>query len=314
MSPRHFPSISRQADVAQIPVSALLQRRHLLRQLGHLIGMTALGALPPAWGQNLTIVPADTPRALPPLAAEFTDQVHPRLAVPEAEQRAYAARLQAALDQANTVPALTHAQFVLLIDRSPRVQAALLYWGTPAQGWHWVGAVPVSTGRPGTFEHFETPLGVFDHHLGNPDFRAEGTKNELGFRGYGRKGMRVFDLGWIWAQRGWGARTMGWMRLQVHATDPDLGEPFLGSARSAGCVRIPAGLNDFLDRHAVLDADYERAVAEDQSLWMLRKDRTPTATPGRYVVVVDSERTQRPDWSPLPKALQPRKAAPSKNP
>lgn len=295
-------------------MSALLQRRHLLRQLGHLTGMTALGALPPAWGQNLTIVPTDPPRTLPPLAAEFADQVHPRLAVPEAEQWAYAARLQTALDQANAVPAPTPAQFVLLIDRSPWVQAALLYWGSSTQGWRWVGATPVSTGRPGTFEHFETPLGVFDHHLGNPDFRAEGTKNERGFRGYGLKGMRVYDLGWIWAQRGWGARTMGWMRLQVHATDPELGEPFLGSTRSAGCVRIPATLNDFLDRHAVLDADYEHAVAEGQSLWMLRKDRTPTATPGRYVVVVDSESTTRPDWSPLPKALQPRKPASSKKP
>lgn len=289
-------------------MSALLQRRHLLRQLGHL---TALGALRPTWGQTSDAALAAT-AAFAPLAAEFAAQVRPSLDIPSAEQAAYADRLQVALEHVGTV--LASAQFVLLIDRSPRVQAALLYWGSSTQGWHWVGAAPVSTGRPGSFEHFETPLGVFDHHLGNPDFRAEGTKNELGFRGYGRKGMRVYDLGWIWAQRGWGARTMGWMRLQVHATDPELGEPFLGSTRSAGCVRIPATLNDFLDRHAVLDADYEHAVAEGQSLWMLRKDRTPTATPGRYVVVVDSESATRPDWSPLPKALQPRKPASSKKP
>ena len=299
-------------------MSALLQRRHLLRQLGHLTGLTgltgltALGALRPTWGQTTDAALATATPAFPPLSAEFAAQVHPSLDIPPAEQAAYADRLQVALEHVGTV--LASAQFVLLIDRSPRVQAALLYWGSSTQGWHWVGAAPVSTGRPGTFEHFETPLGMFDHHLGNPDFRAEGTKNELGFRGYGRKGMRVFDLGWIWAQRGWGARTMGWMRLQVHATDPDLGEPFLGSTRSAGCVRIPATLNDFLDRHAVLDADYERAVAQGRSLWVLRPDRTPTATPGRYVVVVDSERAQRPGWSPLPKALQPRTPAPRQTP
>lgn len=278
--------------------------------LGGLLGL-ALGRWIPAEAQ-----PGDDPTAAltdapampaPPLAAEFRAQVRPALDLPPAEQQAYAGRLQGALDAAGTV--LPSAQFVLLIDRHPQVQAALLYWGAPAQGWQWVGAAPVSTGKPGLFEHFETPLGVFDHHLGNPDFRAEGTKNEFGFRGYGRKGLRVYDLGWVWAQRGWGARTMGWMRLQVHATDPELGEPFLGSARSAGCVRIPATLNDFLDRHAVLDADYARALAQGQSLWVLRPDRTPTATPGRRVVVVDSGRSARPEWSPLPKALQPRAPA-----
>ena len=287
---------------AQAPSPRLSARRAALRWL---LGAAAL----PGTGLGMGTPPNPIS---PPLATEFASSVRPQLTLPTEAQTAYAAQLQRSLETTGMV--LNLPQFVLLIDRSPQVQAVLLYWGSSTQGWQWVGGVPASTGRPGTFEHFETPLGVFDHHLGNPDFRAEGTKNELGFRGYGLKGMRVYDLGWIWAQRGWGARTMGWMRLQVHATDPELGEPFLGSTRSAGCVRIPATLNDFLDRHAVLDADYERAVAEGQSLWMLRKDRTPTATPGRYVVVVDSESTTRPDWSPPPQALQPRKAAPSKKP
>jgi hypothetical protein len=36
---------------------------------------------------------------------------------------------------------------------------------------------------------------VFEHTLDNPDFRAEGTVNEFGIRGYGTKGMRIFDFG-----------------------------------------------------------------------------------------------------------------------
>ena len=188
----------------------------------------------------------------------------------------------------------------MLIDRSVNVQAAFIYWGSVAQGWSLVGATPVSTGLPGRYEHFTTPLGVFDHSRANPDFRAEGTKNKLGFRGYGRKGMRVYDFGWVYAPRGWGDGAMGILRLQIHATDPDRAEPRLGTAQSEGCVRISSSLNDFIDRHALLDADYERAVADGTHLWVLRADRTPTSTPGRYLVVVDSVRKERPAWSPLP--------------
>ena len=42
------------------------------------------------------------------------------------------------------------------------------------------------------------------HSLANMDFRAEGTFNDNGIRGYGRKGMRVFDFGWVVSERGWG--------------------------------------------------------------------------------------------------------------
>ncbi|MDE2419495.1 MAG: L,D-transpeptidase [Burkholderiales bacterium] len=233
-----------------------------------------------------------------PLVEEFSREVSRRLQIPEDEQAAYALRLQAALEGAPL--RLRSEQFVLLVDRNPRVQAAFLYWGASGRGWSLVGASPVSTGLPGQYEHFTTPLGVFDHSLANPDFRAEGTRNELGFRGYGIKGMRVYDFGWIPSPRGWGDGAMGVMRLQMHATDPDLAEQFLGIAKSAGCVRIPATLNAFMDRHAVLDGDYERAVAMGDPPWVLRPDRTPTATPGRYMVVIDSGRKVRPPWSPLP--------------
>ena len=45
-----------------------------------------------------------------------------------------------------------------------------------------------------------------------------------------------------------------------------------------------------------------RPAADGKSLSVLRKDRTPVASPGRYLVVVDSERAVRPNWSPLPVA------------
>jgi hypothetical protein len=69
------------------------------------------------------------------------------------------------------------------------------------------GASPVSTGRPSGFEHFETPVGTFEHALAHPDFGAEGTPRELGVRGHGERGMRVFDFGWVTARRGWDSAT-----------------------------------------------------------------------------------------------------------
>ncbi len=56
------------------------------------------------------------------------------------------------------------------------------------------------------------------------------------------------------AKRGWGRGGIGFMRLQVHATDPVALEPRLGRTASKGCIRITAALNRFLDMHAVLDA------------------------------------------------------------
>ena len=176
----------------------------------------------------------------------------------------------------------------------------MVFFGSEAFGWQLLGATPVSTGLPGQFEHFETPLGVYEHSLLHPDYRAEGTKNSQGFRGYGVKGMRVYDFGWVDAPKTWGNQAMSVMRLQMHATDPVLAEPSLGVRRSKGCVRIPASLNDFIDRYGLLDEDYESALAEGRRLWVLRADRTPSAYPGRYLVIVDSERDKRPVWAPPP--------------
>lgn len=255
-----------------------------------------------ARAQALDEAPApDTTRLL------YAAEVERRLDVPPEAQAAVVTLLEAALAHAGLVE--LPAQHVLVVDRSPQVQAVFLLLRTPQARWRWVGASPVSTGRVGTFDHFRTPLGVFAHSLDNLDFRAEGTFNSNGIRGYGVRGMRVFDFGWVPAERGWGVGGLSPMRLQMHATDPDLLEPRLGRAESKGCIRIPAALNAFLDRHGVLDADYEAGLAQGRALWMLRADRTPLPWPGRWLVVVDSLAAQRPAWSPLPLHLPPARPA-----
>lgn len=232
--------------------------------------------------------------------AQFAREVDHRLDVPLAAQQQYVLLLRQALTEANLSDSTEQA--FLLVDRSEQVQAAFIVLRSSADGWFWVGATAVSTGKTGSFEHFLTPLGVFAHSLDNPDFRAEGTFNEKHIRGYGTRGLRVFDFGWQSAERGWGAGGTSQMRLQMHATDPQVLEPRLGRVASKGCIRIPATLNVFLDRYGILDADYEQAQAGGTVQWVLKRDREPIAWPGRYMVIVDSKATHRPPWSPLPRS------------
>ena len=222
-----------------------------------------------------------------------------RLQVPAAAQHEYGERLEAAL-QGDQLGNLS-GEYVVLVDRCANVQALFIYFrATPADKWVMIGASPVATGRPGEFDHFITPLGVFEHTPDNMDFRAEGTMNQNGIRGYGKRDMRIFDLGWAQGERGWGKGGMSQMRFQMHATDPDKLEPLLGIRHSKGCVRIPASLNVFLDHYGILDAEYEALVESGKSLWVLHSDRQVTPWAGRYIVVVDSERKTRPGWSPGP--------------
>jgi len=241
--------------------------------------------------------------------AQFEREVDHRLDVPLAAQQQYVLLLRQALTDANLSGSTEQA--FLLVDRSALVQAAFIVLRSSADGWFWVGATAVSTGKIGTFEHFLTPLGVFAHSLDNPDFRAEGTFNENHIRGYGARGLRVFDFGWQSAERGWGAGGTSQMRLQMHATDPQVLEPRLGRVESKGCIRIPATLNVFLDRYGILDADYEQAQAGGTVQWVLKRDRQPIAWPGRYLVIVDSNTIQRPPWSPLPRSTSSLDIAPA---
>jgi len=228
----------------------------------------------------------------------FRQEVTPALALPANEQARYAELAQQTLHMAGID--LLGPQYVLVVDRHVNVQAAMLYWLRPGAPPTYVGAAPVSTGRVGQFDYFETPTGVFAHNLSNPDFRAEGTKNANGILGYGTKGMRVYDLGWQQARQGWTQGGVSTMRLQMHATDPYRLESKLGTPQSKGCIRIPATLNQLIDRLGLLDADYELAADLVATPWVLRRDRTPAYGAGRYLIVVETVRDKRPAWSPAP--------------
>ncbi len=231
------------------------------------------------------------------LAPLYASQVDRRLEIPESEQHTYGE-----LARTNLAGRIgDQAQYVLLVDRNNFVQAAMLLWMSSDGQFHFIGASPVSTGKPGQFEHFVTPIGVYEHIPENPDFRSQGTRNGYGIRGYGAKGMRVYDFGWQEAAKGWGNGGDSKMRLGMHATDPDRLAKKLGTPQSEGCVRIPATLNTFIDRYGILDKDYENAMATGQTFWVLPKTREATPWSGRFLVVMDTGRTKRPSWSPAPR-------------
>lgn len=324
-----FASVDRRCEVALMPYSLSVPRvtlawhglLRLTRALGAAFCVLSCGAAIAAPAAGLASAPRPASRAVPVVDAStvaapdaagvvdprralmlrgvFAHHVTRKLNVPAAEQRAYAGRLQAAL-AADTVGGLS-GEYVALVDRNANVQALFIYFrATPADAWQMIGASPVSTGRPGEYDHFITPLGVFEHTPANMDFRSEGTQNENHIRGYGKRDMRIFDLGWAQGERGWGKGGMSQMRFQMHATDPDRLEPLLGIRHSKGCVRIPASLNTFLDHYGILDAEYAALVESGKSLWVLKSDRQVTPWAGRYIVVVDSERKSRPAWATAP--------------
>lgn len=267
------------------------------------------------WLLSLTLACSALPAAAAPaiepaaLAARYEREVDRRLTPPSAEVQRYGVLAWQMLQAAGI--ALERPQYLLLVDRSPQIQALLLFWLAPPDTARLIGASPISTGRVGEYDHFETPIGVFEHTLLNPDFRAEGTYNEHGIRGFGVQGMRVFDFGWQPARRGWGNGGVSRMRLLMHATDPEQLEQRLGSVQSKGCVRIPATLNRLLDRYGVLDADYNAAAEAGRRLWLLSPQRAPVADAGRYLVIVDTAAPRHPAWSPGPSKAAPRpRAAP----
>jgi hypothetical protein len=186
-------------------------------------------------------------------------------------------------------------QLVVVVDRNPRVQQMRILVARPDADWQDLGGTRVSTGQTGRFDYYLTPTGVFLHSDAILDWRAEGTFNENHIRGLGLKGMRVWDFGWQTAAKGWGTGEEGQIRLLLHATDPANLERRLGRPASKGCVRVPAAMNRFLDRHGVLDADYERAAQVDPGFAaLLLSDRTPTPLAGDMLVVIDSSEPRRP--------------------
>lgn len=183
---------------------------------------------------------------------------------------------------------ITEDQAVVVVNRNSKAEQIAVMVAHPSAPWTLIGVSPTSTGQSGRLKHFITPLGVFDHDGSIMDYRAQGTKNENGIRGIGAKGSRVWDFGWQQAQPGWIKHPeIREMRLEMHATDPDILEQRLGHPASEGCVRIGAGLNKFLDHFGIMDAAYWVRAPESVALRaLLPKNAQPTLV-GQSLIVVD---------------------------
>jgi len=191
-------------------------------------------------------------------------------------------------------------QVVLVVDRAEAVQRLWVAVAYPeAKVWDVLGAVKVSTGKPGRAEHFRTPVGVFTNGTDVLGYRAQGTFNENHIRGIGIKGMRVWDFGWQTTDDWRKAGAVTAVRMEMHATDPDALEPRLGRWDSSGCVRIPTRFNSFVDRVGLIDARQRAAAADSRALAaLLPKDATPTPLAGDKLVVVDSSAPDAPVSDP----------------
>ncbi len=207
---------------------------------------------------------------------------------PEVRQR-FIRLARAAISSTNTP--IDRPQLLMVVDRNPKVQRLCFVLAMPGNAeWETVGGTPVSTGKAGRKLYYITPTGVFINTPDRLGYRALGTKNENGIRGIGAKGMRVWDMGWHKAVKGWRPdHETGDIRLEIHATDPDFLEQRLGHPASEGCIRIPATMNVFLDKNGLLDVQYEQAASYDGRFRaLLPKDRTPSPIAGDALVVVDS--------------------------
>lgn len=181
-------------------------------------------------------------------------------------------------------------QFFLLVDRNHDVQKAFLaFYDVEKKKVTIVGGEKISTGNPKRRGYFETPTGIFENKPANMSYRALGTKNKLGWRGFGAKGSRIWDLGWQRTVRERGEPMD--IRLLVHATDPEFGEQRLGTIQSKGCIRITSRFNKFLDYYGILDREYETS---GKKKYVLLANRNPVSFAGKFIVVIDSVEFRKP--------------------
>lgn len=181
------------------------------------------------------------------------------------------------------------SQYFIVVDSSFKKQNLLLaFWDAQTQSFQLSPTMTkVSTGRTGSIHHFITPTGWVEQVPENGTYRAMGTKNENGIRGYGVKGLRIWDFGWQHAYTGWLKKPeLREIRMQMHATDPQFLEPRLGHPASAGCIRLSAETNRFLDSHSIID----RKIENSSQSWVLKKDRTPVDNEGSFVLVVNTDK------------------------
>ena len=221
------------------------------------------------------------------VSARIKEEFGPRYLRTPDEDVQWIARTKSAVIAAGrgiSMPAL-----LVAVDRNPLVQRMNIIMARQDAEWNVLGGSVVSTGKPGTKDHFLTPLGVFVNSSDILGYRARGTKNSNGIRGIGTAGMRVWDFGWQDADSGNGRINPGGMRLNMHGTDPVYLEPRLGKPASEGCVRLPFQVVNFLDKYGIIDRDYEEAaLTQRRFAALLKSDRNPSPYAGNALVVFDS--------------------------
>jgi hypothetical protein len=233
--------------------------------------------------------PADTTLEASRLRTTLHREVHGLLRLTKAQQSHWISMVRQMLAEQHME--IRRAQLLVAVDRNPHVQAIALIVAQPSDGpWMVLGGTHVSTGEPNRRGYYITPTGVFVHTDSILDYRAQGTFNENHIRGLGLKGMRVWDFGWQWARKGWLANgESGQIRLLMHSTDPTYLAHRIGRPASEGCIRVPADMNIFIDRHGVLDVDYQQAAIDDIAFRaILPRNAKPTPLAGDTLVVVDS--------------------------
>ena len=241
----------------------------------------------PTLSVKLSLSPAEIDREAAHLAAAMAAEVADTIHLSPTRRQALMALGQQMAAQDHFF--IRQPQLVLIVDRAPRGQLLAMALARPDADWEILGASHVSTGKPGRLQHFKTPVGVLLNDGSEIGYRAQGTFNQNHIRGLGVKGMRVWDFGWQttddWRTPG---ATME-VRVEMHATDPNVLEERIGRADSEGCIRLPDALNRFLDRHAIIDAAIEQLGETDvgyRALLSPKLDPTPLA--GDAVIVVDS--------------------------
>ena len=188
----------------------------------------------------------------------------------------------------NSVP-VERDQYVVVVDRNPDVQAVgVLELKTDGSSvWHVQDKT--STGNDARKGYFTTPTGVF-RALAGGSYRAQGTRNANGVRGLGTKGMRVWDFGW---QPTLKKGDIHDIRLQMHATDPDVLEKRLGAIASKGCVRVSTAMNRFIDENGVLDYPWHAYMDKYGYQLAPAQRKEPSSKAGLYMVVVDSSEVRK---------------------
>lgn len=212
------------------------------------------------------------------LRLQYQRDVTPRLQPPADEARLYGGIAE--LELFNLGQELLEPQYLLVIDVNPHVQAAMLFWRLLPGSYELVGASPVSTSIAGSDSL--VLQGLFEQA------RTTTRTAACTSRSCGSGTQRVYDFGWERAGDGVTTARANAMRVQVRAAGREA-ERRLGSPCRDGCILAPSSLVSFLDEYGVLDAGLAGAA-----------QRHVLPCRGRHLLLVDSERDDRPEWSPAP--------------